>query len=111
MAEVAREVLWARIPDFRAPAEVDLFDEQLGRVCTVLGGGGHVHVSCFGGIGRTGVAIACIRVHLLGETPDDALAAAFDACGGPMTEGQDAFVHATARRLRVEGNSATTKAL
>jgi protein-tyrosine phosphatase len=98
MKSVAREVLWARVPDFQAPADLPLFDEQLERVCSVLAGGGRVHVSCLGGMGRTGIAIACIRMRVLGETADDALAATHMACRGPITDEQKAFVRALTAR-------------
>jgi CheY-like chemotaxis protein len=98
MRRVAREVLWAQIPDFQPPVDAALFDEQLVSVCAILQGGGRVHVSCFGGIGRTGLAVACVRVRMLGESSQDALAAAFEACGGPLTVEQKDFVHALAAR-------------
>jgi hypothetical protein len=96
MKAVARKVLWAKIPDFQVPIDVPLFDEQLESVCAVLDGGGRAHVSCFGGIGRTGLAIACVRVRSLGESPQAALVAAFLACGGPLTIEQKAFVLSSA---------------
>ncbi len=96
MAKVASEVLWAKIKDFEVPVDLDEFDGQLERVCAILCRGGHVHVSCFAGIGRTGMAIACVRVRQLGESADDAMAATFAACGGPITAGQKEFVRAYA---------------
>jgi hypothetical protein len=98
MRKVAREVLWGKVRDFCAPDDLELFEQQLGRVCALLGGGGRVHVSCLGGIGRTGLAIASIRVRALGEASEDSLAAAFEACGGPVTEQQRAFVRTIGSR-------------
>jgi protein-tyrosine phosphatase len=97
MKAIASEVLWAQIPDFGAPVNLELFDEQLNQVCSWLARGGRAHVSCYAGIGRTGLAIACIRVRSLGESPQDALAAAWKACGGPATALQKDFVHEFAR--------------
>lgn len=93
MQVVAREVLWAKIPDHCAPVDPERFAEQAQRVCAVLRDGGHVHVSCFGGSGRTGLAIACIRVRALGEPPADAISASLAVCGGPVHAEQKEFVH------------------
>jgi hypothetical protein len=88
----AAEVLWAKIPDFAAPPDILLFAEQLDRVCVLLGCEGRVHVSCYGGRGRTGLALACVRMIVEEEPPEVALAAAEAATGGPETEEQRAFV-------------------
>lgn len=92
MQQCAAEVLWARIADYSVPTDVPAFAEQLDRVCALLSCGGAVHVSCYGGRGRTGLALACVRVFLEEEDPAVALSAAFEASGGPETEEQRAFV-------------------
>lgn len=101
MSETAREVLWAQIEDFSAPDNVPLFVEQLERVCAVLRGDGRAHISCLAGRGRTGMALACVRMLLDGDDPTTAIAAARDATGGgPEREEQRAFVIALHRQLR-----------
>jgi hypothetical protein len=100
MQQCAGEVLWAKIADYSVPADMPAFAEQLDRVCTLLGCGGQVHVSCYGGRGRTGLALACIRLCLEEEDPQAALAAALTASGGPETEAQRDFVTALHQGLR-----------
>jgi protein-tyrosine phosphatase len=103
MATCAAEVLWAPIADYSVPADTAAFAEQLDRVCVLLGCHGRVHVNCYGGRGRTGLALACVRMVLEEETPDQALAAAYAACGGPETEAQRGFVADLHRQLRAHG--------
>lgn len=101
MRECAAEVLWGQIEDYAAPGNVPLFVEQLERVCAVLLGDGSAHISCLGGRGRSGLAVACVRMLLDGDDPTTALAAARDATGGgPECQEQEAFVIALHRRLR-----------
>ena len=100
MRQHAAEVLEARIPDYGVPTDVPAFAEQLDRVVSILGCFGHVHVSCYGGRGRTGLALACIRMRLEEEAPEAALAAARDASGGPETDAQARFVVDLHRALR-----------
>lgn len=100
MREHAAEVLEGMIPDFGVPADVPAFAGQLDRVVTILGCSGHVHVSCYGGRGRTGLALACIRMLLEDEAPEVALALAREASGGPETEAQATFVVDLHRALR-----------
>src|SRR5262249_17497422 len=101
MEQYAAEVLWARIADYAVPTDVPQFAEQLDRVCTLLGCDGRVHVSCYGGRGRTGLAVACVRMILEDEPPEEALRAAFEASGGPETDEQRAFVVDLHRALKL----------
>jgi hypothetical protein len=100
MASCAGEVLWAAIPDYSVPTDTAAFAEQLDRVCALLGCHGRVHVNCYGGRGRTGLALACVRMMLEEEQPAPALAAAYAACGGPETDAQRTFVADLHRELR-----------
>lgn len=102
MREHAAEVIDGKIPDFGVPTDVPAFAEQLDRVVTILGCFGRVHVSCYDGRGRTGLALACIRMLLEDEEPDVALAAARAASRGAETEAQAAFVIDLHRALRGE---------
>src|SRR5262249_30389920 len=58
MKQCAAEVLWAKIADYSVPTDVPAFAEQLDRVCALLSCEGCVHVNCYGGRGRTGLALA-----------------------------------------------------
>jgi hypothetical protein len=100
MQECAAEVLWAPIADYSVPSDMPAFAAQLDNVCALLGCEGRVHVSCYGGHGRTGLALACVRMILDEDEPTKALAAAFDASRGPETEAQRAFVVDLWRGLR-----------
>lgn len=92
MREHAAEVLEAGIADFGVPTDLPAFAEQLDRVVTILRCSGHVHVSCYGGRGRTGLALACIRMLLEEEAAEVALRRAHEVSGGPETAAQAAFV-------------------
>jgi protein-tyrosine phosphatase len=92
MQQCAAEVLWARIADYSVPSDLPVFAEQLDRVCALLSCEGCVHVNCYGGRGRTGLALACIRMCLEEEEPEAALDAAVSVSGGPETDEQRAFV-------------------
>jgi protein-tyrosine phosphatase len=100
MRQCAAEVLCARIADFSIPADVPQFAEQLDQVVTLLRCGGRVHLNCYGGRGRTGLALACVVMLLEEVDPSAALAAAFEASGGPETDEQRGFVHELHQSLR-----------
>lgn len=102
MRGCAREVLCAEVEDYSVPGNIELFLEQLERVCTILREGGRVHVSCYGGRGRTGMALACVRVILEEQSPQEALTVARDISGGPENVEQRAFVLDLTSRERTE---------
>lgn len=91
-------VLHAGIRDFSAPTgEGDvLFRAQLDEVCEVLRRGGRVLAFCYGGCGRTAIALAAVAIRLDGFDVDKALGWAKSACGGPEEEVQRAYVRGLA---------------
>lgn len=97
MENAARRVLFADIEDYSVPEDEALFLEQLDAVCLVLRRGGHVHVSCYGGRGRTGMALACILRRLEGLDADAALERAHEASRGPEVDAQCELV----RRIEI----------
>ncbi|MCA1776352.1 MAG: protein phosphatase [Loktanella sp.] len=73
----AQGIDWAHVPvtDFGAPDEAAeaLWPDIERRVLTLLQSGGRVLVHCFGGCGRSGMAVLRLMIAA-GEAPDAALA-------------------------------------
>lgn len=88
----ARMVLAANIPDYDIPTNTDEFVRQLTLVLNVLCKGGAVFIHCFGGCGRTGLALAAIKIALDKLTAVEALAFTAIQCDGPETDSQKQFV-------------------
>lgn len=88
----AKKVLFADIVDYDAPSSKRKFKAQLASVIRTLEAGGTVFVHCFGGHGRTGVALAAIKKYLDKLTGEDALTFANKECNGPETEDQNKFI-------------------
>ena len=85
-------VEYANIKDFSIPEDKYFFLDQLNRMTYLLKFDKSILVHCFGGHGRTGMAIACILRRLEGISSDEALKIAYDKCGGPETLEQKEFV-------------------
>jgi ADP-ribosyl-[dinitrogen reductase] hydrolase len=61
------------IPDISVPSDSDHLAEILSVIDRRISEGGAVYLHCWGGVGRTGLVVACwMQEH--GRTPDDALA-------------------------------------
>ena len=88
----ANNVLCANIEDFSTPKDIFSFKEQLFEVIKVLKKNGIVLVHCLGGKGRTGIAVACIKILLDNLSVNDSLIFAKKYCNGPETEGQIEFI-------------------
>jgi protein-tyrosine phosphatase len=88
------KVLLADIEDRSIPKckNIIKFQNQLEEVVNVLHDGGCIFVHCVGGIGRTGMALACIKNKLDLFLAADALYFAKENCGGPETIEQANFV-------------------
>jgi hypothetical protein len=89
--EYANKVILGNINDYETP-ELIHFKLQLQVVVQCLNAGGKVLVHCFGGRGRTGMALACIKNSLEGMSVKDSLAFTKTACNGPETNAQIEFV-------------------
>ena len=56
------------IADQGVPKDVVAFKDLLWEIQTELNAGGHVHVQCIGGHGRTGLVLACLVGRMVSET-------------------------------------------
>lgn len=90
---VAKEVIWGNIRDFHQPDDTEKFVSQLKHVVNLLQEGKTVFVHCFGGVGRTGMILAAIKMSLDEMTPDEALKEAFKYSGGPEKTEQFDFIY------------------
>jgi protein-tyrosine phosphatase len=61
-------------------------------VTETLKAGGRAFIHCFGGVGRTGMGLAAIKIHLDSMTPEQALTFTKKYCGGPETKTQINFI-------------------
>lgn len=88
----APEVIFGNVGDYDAPKDSGLFISQLNRVISLLNAGKRVFVHCFGGHGRTGMALAALKVAMDKTPADKALSLAFDYTTGPESEEQDEYI-------------------
>jgi ADP-ribosyl-[dinitrogen reductase] hydrolase len=72
--EAASRTSYGRFPirDVSVPAEPKTMAEIIAAIDRAMAEGGVTYVHCWGGIGRTGLAVAC-WLQELGQTPDEAL--------------------------------------
>jgi hypothetical protein len=92
-------VLHGNIPDYGVPKDVGSFVGQLDKVVGLLRSGKKVFAHCFGGQGRTSLALASISV-MFGASAEDALRAANSAAHGPDTKEQAEFVRKLEKAIR-----------
>ena len=90
-ANFADAVILGQIEDQGIP-DMQSFVGELAEVINVLGLGGSVFVHCLGGVGRTAIALAAIKLGVDEMNADEALQCAKDECNGPETDEQIAFV-------------------
>jgi protein-tyrosine phosphatase len=88
----AKKVMCAGITDYDIPTSKRAFIAQLNQVVTTLKDGGTVFIHCFGGHGRTGLALAAIKKCLDKMSGKDAIAFATKECDGPESDAQVEFV-------------------
>jgi protein-tyrosine phosphatase len=88
----ATQVLFANIEDYNTPDNYIEFHQQLALVVNTLRIGGKAFIHCFGGHGRTGLALAAIKVMLDKLTAKEALAFADTHCDGPETDDQKQYI-------------------
>jgi protein-tyrosine phosphatase len=79
------------IPDYDTP-DLVLFSLQLMLVGAALMHDKKVLIHCFAGHGRTGLALAAIKITLDKMTAEQAIAFAKEQCNGPETPEQEDFV-------------------
>ncbi len=90
--QYVNEVIFGNIDDYEEP-KGDAFLSQLNRVVSLLKAGKKVFVHCYGGHGRTGTALAAIKVVLDHADTDDALRDAYDYARGPESDEQKSYVN------------------
>lgn len=89
--QMATTVILGAVRDMGVP-EVSLFRKQLKIIVGALTNGKKVFIHCMDGVGRTGVALAAVQMHLEKLTAKEALQYAKLMCGGPETSDQINFV-------------------
>lgn len=83
--------IWAPIDDFSIPSDIQEFMSRVDETVDELKRGKNILVHCYGGKGRTSLAIAMILIKL-GLPNDEALNRVFGVIRGPETEEQKDFV-------------------
>lgn len=86
------KVLLGGIKDYGVPENIAKFKSQLEEIKNSLASGKDVLIHCKGGVGRTGLAVACLIKFVSHCSGKDALEFAIDMTGGPETKEQDKFV-------------------
>ena len=88
----AKQVLVGNIEDFKTPSDVPIFMDQLEHVLARLRQNEKVIVHCYGGHGRTGMALAFILMKLNNIPAEQALELTKKLVFGPETIEQIEFV-------------------
>src|SRR5271166_175773 len=84
-------VLHGDVPDYGTPKDIGHFVGQLQKIVGMLRAGKKIYLHCHGGVGRTSLALASIKV-MFGSSAEAALKSAYNAAGGPETKSQIEFV-------------------
>lgn len=79
------------IEDFSVPSNIESFKVLLKQVIDQLKNNKIIFIHCYGGIGRTSIAIACILIGI-GYSNQDALKIVQDKISGPETQKQIEFI-------------------
>jgi protein-tyrosine phosphatase len=85
-------VIHSKIVDYSIPDSPKDFLADVKRVVSLLNSGKDVFVHCFGGHGRTGMALASIACLVNKASTADALALAKEHCSGPERLSQVKFI-------------------
>lgn len=86
------EVVHSPIPDYSIPNQNSNFIENLNIIENRLINGQTVFIHCFGGRGRTGMALAALLMRIDHLSAKEALDQVYQLCRGPETEEQKDFV-------------------
>lgn len=92
--EIFCTVYHSPIEDYSVPDQNSNFLENLEQVCNMLKSDKNILVHCFGGKGRTGMALAVILMKLNNISAEEALELTYRCCRGPETEEQKEYVRA-----------------
>ncbi len=99
-------VLWSPIRDVSVPKSVEDFAPVIQLVIEALQDGQTVVIHCMGGLGRTGLAAACVLVVTTELTPKEAISIVRLARPGAVqTRGQEEFVELFQRFIKGLGKS------
>src|ERR1700722_1070277 len=85
-------IIHGDIEDFYVPENMEKFAGQLQQIADKLKVGKNIFVHCFGGHGRTGMALAALDMMVSGSDSKGALQKAYGATGGPEEISQVEFV-------------------
>lgn len=85
-------VVFSAISDFNVPTNYDKFSKEVDIICEHIKNDRKVFVHCYGGRGRTGMALAIIAKVLYKANSDQALNLAKKYCDGPEVDKQVEFV-------------------
>lgn len=85
-------VVFSGIADYNTPINKEKFNEEVLAICEHLKNNRKVFVHCFGGRGRTGMALAIIAKILNNMNSVEALGLAKIYCDGPETGRQKEYV-------------------
>jgi hypothetical protein len=93
-------VMFGNIIDGSSPEDSIKFLSQLIIAVNCLKNDGRVFIHCFAGHGRTGTAVACIKIKLDDFSVEDALSYSLAECSGPETKIQTDFVKSIFEKFR-----------
>lgn len=83
-------VIHSPINDFSIPDNKESFIKDIEQIIDLLKNNKNIYVHCFGGHGRTGLAILCVKI-MLGEDPTEALKEVKEKVSGPELQRQINF--------------------
>jgi protein-tyrosine phosphatase len=90
--QLFENVVFSGIADYNTPVNKEKFNEEVSTICEHLENNRKVFVHCFGGRGRTGMALAIIAKVLNNMNSVEALQLAKIYCDGPETGRQKEYV-------------------
>lgn len=62
--KVSKMVISGNIPDYDIPQDKEVFYKQIEQICEMLNNNKSVLIHCYGGRGRTGMALLCISLYM-----------------------------------------------
>jgi len=89
---IVPNVIEGNVQDFSVPSNMNLFMAQVNQVAAFLRAGKKVFVHCHGGRGRTGLALAALKIALDKVDAKKALKLVKTLVNGPDTQEQKEFI-------------------